>query len=141
MTQPTHFDFDDDPGDEPGEELPPACTFTLGGKEWTVRNADLVPYALMQRLLLSDKVGVTVQAGPFFAAVLQPDQVEAFMAVLAEPQVTVAKVENVIRHVVAALYGRPTTPPATSPAGRKPTGRKSAGGSSSRGTRPRASAG
>lgn len=127
----THFDFDAD--DETPQDLPPACTFTLGGKDWTVRNADLVPYALMQRLLLANDVGVTVQAGPFFAAVLEPDQVEAFMEALADPKVTVSLVTRVLQSVVAALYGRPTTPSATSPAGRKRTGRKSAGGSSSQG--------
>jgi hypothetical protein len=133
-----HFDFD---ATETVDDLPPTCTFTLGGKQWTVRNEATVPYETMRRILLATEVGVTVEIGPFFAAVLQPDQVEEFGKTLAEPSVTKGKAEDALKFVVGALYGRPTTPSGTSTAGRKPTGVKSAGGSSSQGTHKRASAG
>lgn len=138
MPEIPFFDFDDLAPDD--KELPPTCSFKLGGRQWTVRNKDLVPFDAMYAITAATDLGAPLAIGPFFAGVLQPGEVEEFMKVLASPNVTLPMATEAAKFVLSALHGRPTKPSANSPAGRKPTGRKSAGGSSSQATAKRASA-
>jgi hypothetical protein len=141
MSEGLFFDFDAfAPSDDDKATLPPTCTFKMGGKQWTVRNKDLVPFDAMYAITAATDLGAPLAIGPFFAGVLEPGEVQDFMQTLASPNVTLPMATEAAKFVLSALHGRPTKPSASSPAGRKPTGRKSAGGSSSQATAKRASA-
>ena len=136
LEQAPFFDFDTAPDDE----LPPTCTFKLGGKTWTVRHKDLVPFSAMYAITSVTELGAPLAIGPFFAGVLDPAQVADFEKTLASPTVTLPMALEAAKWVLSALHGRPTAPSANLPSGRKRTGRKSAGGSSSPATTKRVSA-
>lgn len=144
MTEAAHRDFDA----EPLELLPPAATFTLGGRKWRVKAADDWPFGAAERMFgASDAGKVMVQIGPFFRSVLVDEDVEPFIAMLADidnPQhkSTLRRVTGVVEFIAEEVLGFPTTRASgssgSSPArARKP--RSSKARSSSPATRRRAS--
>lgn len=135
------FDFDAEaPNEEQKAELPPTCTFKLGGKTWTVRNRDLVPFGAMFAITAVTEAGAPLAIGPFFKGVVVEEEFAEFEQTLARPDITLSMAVGAAKTVLAALQGRPTKPSVTSVGGRKSTRRKSAGGSSSRATTKRVSA-
>lgn len=135
MSEAELRDFDVDAADETEE---PSGEFKLGGKVWRVRNRDRVSIGFLN---IFNKDG-TVQIGPFFRATIHPDDLDAFLEMIEQPDgpLTKANASAVIDHVTGVITDRPTAPATGSSTGSKPTGRKSAAGSSSRATRQRRSA-
>lgn len=138
--QPAHRDFDAD-----DTALPPSCTFTLGGKKWTCRNSDDVPFAAMRAAMtVQDNGDLQVQIGPLFRAVLIPAQVEKFMAMIEadDSPITTRRVNDLVHFLTEEVLGFPTTPVSgSSPAAKKTTrpGKNTKARSSSPVTRRRAS--
>lgn len=142
MGETPHRDFDA----EPLEPLPPSCTFTLGGRTWTCRNSDDVPFGQVQALFSAGSAGeLAIQIGPFFTSVLIPEDGPAFLEMLAEPSsaMTQRKLQPIIEYLTEVVLGFPTSPPSSSsPARRQARPRKSSKArSSSPGTPRVASAG
>lgn len=128
-------DFDS----EPDEPLEPAAKFKLGGREWRVRNKGDVPLGFAS--IFRGENG-TVKAVPFFRATIHPDDYDAFIAMLDEPDgpLTQTRLDKVMQHVAGLVLGRPTVPANDSSTGSTKTGAKSKAGSSSRVTTRRRSA-
>lgn len=127
-------DFDVDEEGQDARE--PSCSFRLGGREWQVKNAEDVPFGAVDRILGARNGGqdVVVEIGPFFQSVIVDEQVDDFMAMLADPRskLTVGKVKPLLAYVAGiVLYGRPMTPVSDSGSGPAPTTQKSEAGSSS----------
>ena len=134
----THFDYDTDE-----ETVTPGATFTLGGRQWTCRSRDHLPFTAERAVFALDDDGqLSTRVEPFFRVVLMPDDVEPFVALLndTESGLTVAKVQRIIRDLAAEVFGFPTTPPARSgtPSRRR---RRSVAGSASGDSPPIASVG
>lgn len=123
----------------------PACTFRLGGRIWSVRARETVPFSMVQRIMDASKnaTETAFEVGPFFKSVIVAEQVDDFVAMLNAPDssVTLEKVTPILTFVFENLSGRPTVPAAQSSTGRKRAGRKSAAGSSSPATHRKASTG
>lgn len=139
MAAVNHRDFDQVTAD-----LPPACTFTLGGRKWNCRNQQDVPFEPV-REFFARRGGdgeVKVEVEPFFRMVIARDETEAFVEMLRAPDsaVTLGTLQPLIEYIGEQVLGRPTKPAARSSSGSKATGRKSTAGSSSRGTTRRRSA-
>lgn len=160
MTTSTPFkDFDSAP-----EEVAVSGTFRLGGKLWSLRSSDDVPFELMRRLMGTappaaginespeDVAGrareAVMQTGPFFEATIVPEEVDDFMTMFTSPQspVTLGKLKDLMEHVSECIFNttpgeRPTKPSRSSSPGRSKTGRTSRAASSGRVTPKRASTG
>jgi len=139
-----HRDFDGTPDATEEEVKEPSCTFTLGGRTWTCRNRDDVPWNLMQHILTVDDEGTAVVVvEPFFRGALIPADVDAFVELLNDPAsaLTEAKVKPIVEFITAKVTGRPTKPSSGSRRGSGKRKRSSAGGSSSPDTTPLASVG
>jgi hypothetical protein len=103
-----HRDFDA----EPLEDLPPAATFTLGGRKWRVKAADDWPFGTAEQMFtVSEGEKVMVQIGPFFRSVLVAEDVEPFMAILTDPSQpgTLRRVTGIIEFITEEVLGFPTT--------------------------------
>ena len=150
--------------DAPSEEgAAISGTLQLGGKIWSLRSSDDVPFELMRRLMGTappeegtDEDPATtaartresvMQTGPFFEATIVPEQVDDFMEMFTSPKspVTLGKLKTLMEYVSTCIFNtegaeRPTQPSRSSSPGRSRTGRTSKATSSSTGT-PRAASG
>ncbi len=132
MTKTPHADFDDD---DIGE---PSATFTLGGRRWTCRPTEDVPFGVIQKFYEAAQAGENddgeglMQVGPFFRATISRDETKDFMDMLADPNgpLTLGKVQPVMEFIAGNVLGRPTEPAETSAPGPAKTGPKSVAGSS-----------
>ena len=131
--------------DEIGEESEPSCTFTLGGKKWSCRQIEDVPWGVVEKMLAvgQDAEKAMVQIGPFFRAVLVPEEVPSFEAMLNSPDspLTLRRVMPLVQHLSSAVMQRPTGRALPSTTGSRKTRRTSVDASSSPATAPKASAG
>jgi len=137
MAKTPHADFDDD---EIGE---PSATFNLGGRRWTCRPTEDVPFGVVQKFYEAAQAGEgegdddgagLMQVGPFFRATISRDEVKEFMEMLADPDgpLTLGKVQPVMEFIAGNVLGRPTEPDETSAPGPAKTGPSSVGASSRR---------
>jgi hypothetical protein len=117
--------------DEIEASTEPSATFRLGGRQWTCRHGDAIDADV-----LSDVMGGGAKVRDFFAAVLVPGEIADFMVALDEARgsglLSVARVNALSDHLVAAVFGRPTLRSAPSGPGPQTTGQSSGAGSSSR---------
>lgn len=139
MTAETTVDFDFDTEDD-AADLPPLCTFRLGGKVWHVKNDDLISLGVMNQAL-SDK---GMQVTEYFRAVLVPDEIPAFEKMLADPpaDVSLGKIRAAMSKTATRVLGFPTTAASGSSSASPARAQKRASSrarSSSQGTRRRAS--
>jgi hypothetical protein len=129
-----HFDFDAVP------KKAPSCTFTLGGRDWSCRNSDDVPFQTLEQLTTldpeQDAKGALMQIAPFFQSMLVEDEVDDFMTMLRSPKsaLTVGMLQPLMKFISESVFGHPTQPSKPSQRGRPATGRTSKGRSSSRAT-------
>lgn len=125
-----------------------SATFKLGGKKWTCRHPDDVPFSLLETLMTpaeNGEAGAVMRVAPFFQAALVPEQADAFIAMLREPdsKLTVGKLQPLMAYVSQKVFQRPTEPSKPQSAGRQTTKRTATSkrSSSSEATTPRASVG
>lgn len=150
--------------DAPSEEgVAISGTLQLGGKLWSLRSSDDVPFQLMKSLMgtappeegsdedpaatAARAREAVMQTGPFFEATIVPDQVDDFMEMFTSPKspITLGKLKGLMEYVSTCIFNtegaeRPTQPSRSSGAGRSKTGRTSKAISSSPGT-PKAASG
>lgn len=107
-----HLDLDALLVDGDEEEREPSCTFTLGGREWACRDPDDVPFDVVAKLFgkMEDDRSSLVAIEPFFRGVLVPEDVDDFVALLADPNspITLRTIRPLIEHVATNVLGRPT---------------------------------
>lgn len=134
MSDPEFFDAD---AVEIHEE--PACTFKLGGREWTCRNRDTIETSVFEEVFGSPSARVR----EFFSMVLVPDQVDDFVDMIEAPdwEMPLGRIQQLSDFVTAQVLNRPTGPRERSGSGPRHNGRTSAAGSPSRATRRARSAG
>lgn len=115
------------------------CVFKLGGKEWSCRPTEQVPFHVVERILEAARndPNSAIQVGPFFRSVLVPEQVEEFMTMLNAPDspLTLGLMPKVMEHVSTHVLNRPTERPSSSGAGSRRTGATSKAARSSPATR------
>lgn len=119
---------------DPEAPVDPDRQFTLGGRTWTCRVKDDVPWNLVHTVFsVNDDGEVLIQVEPFFRGVLIPADVDAFLEMVNAPDsaLTEGNAPKVMEYVAEKVLGRPTEPSANSSAGPKPRGRSSKAGSSS----------
>lgn len=126
MSDTPHLDLDVLEGENPEE---PACTFTLGGRTWSCRHSDDVPFDVIAQLFgsVDDERKSLVAIEPFFRGVLYPDDVEDFSVLLHEQDspLTLRTLRPLIEHVASSVLGRPTGRPGRSAPGSLPKPRTS----------------
>lgn len=135
----------------------PSGSFKLGGRKWTIRPRDDVPWELIRRLTIGPELPpedapdeVLLAAGrqsivhvdEFFESTLMPDEVDDFLAMFHDPRsdITRAKVQRVNNLVQRAIFSEeegPTKASGPKSPGRTSTGRTSGGASRSRVTPPK----
>jgi hypothetical protein len=124
-----------DLGSFDGEETQePFGAFTLGGREWHLRDPEQVPFGYVRRARRAATSGEEAyeQVEPFFRATLLPAEGDDFAAFLDTSDVNLAQLARLMERIQAAITDRPTEPVSGSSATPRRTGRKSTGGSSSR---------
>lgn len=113
-------------GDE--AEAKPSCTFKLGGRMWSCRQPEEVPYAVIKSLVQGSETGegTITQVDDFFTATLMPEQVEDFLTMLDDKGngLTLGKLQPLMKHVAENVLNRPTQPPAPSRAERRASSKR-----------------
>ena len=115
----------------------PACEFKFMDREWRTRPKDDIPWGLLSGFLEAQASGdegrVMQEIGPFFRAVMDPDDVEDFMALTSDSsEMTIKRFRTLLSFVAKAVFGEvPTERSGTSLPGSRSTGRTSRGSSSS----------
>jgi hypothetical protein len=123
-----HFDLDAYQPDET-----PMATFTFAGESWKVRSRETMDAFVIE----AATAGNAIRARLFFQAVVAPDQVDAFLALLDDPEksgVNIGQVQFLHQRLVETISGRPTQRSGGSGSGRTATSRTSGGVSSSAAT-------
>lgn len=110
----------------------PSCTFKLGGRMWACRQPEEVPYAVVKSLVQGSESGegTITRVDDFFTATLMPEQVSEFLAMLSDKEhsdLTLGKLQPLMKHVAENVLNRPTEPPAPSRAERRASSKKSTG--------------
>lgn len=87
--------------------------FKLGGRTWTCRHPDDVPFSLLETLMApaaNGEAGAVMRVAPFFQSALIPEQADDFVAMLRDPDsaLTVGKLAPIMEHVSAKVFNRPT---------------------------------
>lgn len=135
--------------DAEAEARGPSATFKLGGRKWTCRHPDDVPFSLLEKLMVpaeNGEAGAVLRVAPFFQSALVPEQADDFIAMLRDPDsdLTVGKLQPLMEYVSKKVFQRPTEPSKAQSPGRqntKATRATSKRSSSSAGTTRVASAG
>jgi hypothetical protein len=133
MSAVEHFDADDVELD-----TTVTCTFTLNGRDWSCRNRDEVDARIVGAMLGNGAVRID----EFFSAILIPDDIPDFVALLNGPDFPLPskKVRALMEFLSEQVLNRPTVRPRSSGDGPPPTKRTSAAASSSAATPRRRSA-
>ena len=141
MTADPAVDFDID-AEPDATDLPPLCSFRLGGKVWHIKNDELISVALVNRATAEAGMQVVESC----RAVLVPDEVPAFEKMLVNPpdDVSIGKLRAAMSKTATRVLGFPTSADSGSSNGsparaQKPKSSKAR--SSSPATRRRASGG
>ena len=109
----------------------PACEFRFMEQDWQTRPKDDIPWGMLSGFLAAQASGdegkIMLEIGPFFRAVMDPDQVKAFMAITEEnDDMTIKRFRTLLAFVAKAVFGDvPTERSSTSRAGSRSTERGS----------------
>lgn len=109
----------------------PACEFRFMDREWATRPKDDVPWGMLSGFLAAqasqDEGKIMLEIGPFFRAVMDPAQVDDFMALTEDSDaMTIKRFRTLLAFVAKAIFGEvPTERSPSSRGGSQPTERGS----------------